>query len=487
MSFENIVTNTLTELLRSFQSAIAPLLELGKIEDWDGTELKKREEKIRELVIILAGKCIAILLEKLSQYSEAQERAIEQTRGWWRKRTGKNGSRNWTILTMGNVEVTLKLPYVVERLPKPRKKKKPPLQGFCPFLRWLGLEQQVTPLVWSKIAEYGTMSHSFATAQLTLKDWGINISIRRIQSLTYSFCKEALSQRRSKIFHLREGDLEKTNILKDQRVVISSDGGRTRLVEYKGRKRNKKTNRRPYKGEWREPKLLTIYAVDEEGKKIKTGEVPITNDGTFEDSKYLLVILEMYLVELGINQAKEILFIADGSEWMWNDVPPLLKKLGCDESKTYYLQDFYHVTEHLFRFAQVAFNEDNEKKAWFKQARSKLREGKSEQLIKEMIAFKKDDKLDTKALEKEIKHLVKLQENDRINYPLISDKKLPLGSGAIESLIRQAVNLRLKGNGKFWIRHNAEALLHARCQWLAGRWSELVDSILTAPIYPAIK
>ena len=49
MSFENIVTNTLTELLRSFQSAIAPLLELGKI-----------EEKIRELVIILAGKCIAI-------------------------------------------------------------------------------------------------------------------------------------------------------------------------------------------------------------------------------------------------------------------------------------------------------------------------------------------------------------------------------------------------------------------------------------------
>ena len=484
MNLQKIVTNSLTELLITFQSAIAPLLELGKIENWDGTELKKREEEIRKLVIILGGKCIAILLEKLSKYSEAQAKALEQTKGWWRKRTGKNGSREWKILTMGNVKVTLNLPYVVERLPKPRKKKKPPLQGFCPFLRWLGLEKRVTPLVWSTIAEYGTMRTSFETAQITLKDWGIDISIRRIQSLTYGFCKAALSQRRSNIFHLREGNLEKTNILKDKRVVISADGGRTRLVEYKDRKRNKKTNRRPYKGEWREPKLLTIYAVDEEGKKIKTGEVPITNDGTFEDSKGFLVILEMYLVELGINQAKEVLFIADGSDWMWKDVPPLLKKLGCDESKTYYLQDFYHVTEHLFRFAQVAFNEDNEKKAWFKQARSKLREGKSEQLIKEMIAFKKDDKLDTKALEKEIKHLVKLQENDRINYPLIAEKKLPLGSGAIESLIRQAVNLRLKGNGKFWIRHNAEAILHARCQWLAGRWSELVDSILTARIYP---
>ena len=487
MNFQNLVTSSLTQLLISFQSAIRPLLDLGEIPEWDGRTLKKREEEIRELVIILAGKCIAMLLEKLSKSYEAQAIALAQTKGWWRKRTGKNGSRKWTILTMGNVKITLILPYVVERLPKPRKKKKPPLQGFCPFLRWLGLEKRVTPLVWSTIAEYGTMRTSFETAQGTLKDWGIDVSIRRIQSLTYSFCQAALSQRRSKIFHLREGDLEKKNVLQDKRVVISVDGGRSRIIEYKGRKRNPKTHRRPYKGEWKEPKLLTIYAVDEKGKKIKTGEVPITNDGTFEDSKEFLVMLEMYLVELGINHAKEILFIADGTEWMWKDIPPLLKRLGCESNKTYYLQDFYHVTEHLSSFAEAVFKKDNEKKAWFKQACSKLKKGKSEQLIKEMIAFKKDDKLDKKALDSEIKHLVKLQEQRRINYPLIAQKKLPIGSGAIESLIRQAVNLRLKGNGKFWRRHNAEALLHARCQWLGGRWDDLVDLILTHRIYPAIE
>lgn len=33
--------------------------------------------------------------------------------------------------------------------------------------------------------------------------------------------------------------------------------------------------------------------------------------------------------------------------------------------------------------------------------------------------------------------------------------KMPIGSGAIESLIRQVVNLRLKGNGKFWLQGNA--------------------------------
>ena len=454
------------------------------MEQWDGKTLKKREEKIREAALILAGKCIAILLEKLANWQEAKERAVNQTLGWWRNKTGKNGSKKWTILTMGNVQVTLKLPYVVERLSQPRKRKKPTNQGFCPFLRWLGLESRVTPLVWSIIAEYGSRRSSFETAQLTLKDWGIDVSIRRISRLTYSFCEEALSQRRSKIFHLERESLPSRNIFQGKRVVISVDGGRSRLIYYQGRKRNKKSNRRPYKGEWKEPKLLTIYAVDEKGKKIKTGEVTITNDGTFGNSKELLVILEMYLVNLGIKGAQEVLFIADGTEWMWKDIPPLLDRLGCSPSTTYYLQDFYHVTEHLSAFAEGAFNQETEKKAWFKKACSKLKKGKSSELIQEMISLKKEAKLAIDSLTSEINHLVKLQKTERINYHLIADKKLPLGSGAIESLIRQAVNLRLKGNGKFWLRHNAEGLLHARCQWLAGGWNALFDSILTQRIYP---
>ena len=99
------------------------------MEQWDGKALKKREEKIREAALILAGKCIAVLLEKLANWQAAQERAVNQTKGWWRKKTGKNGSKKWTILTVGNVQVTLKLPYVVERLSQPRKRKKPRNQG----------------------------------------------------------------------------------------------------------------------------------------------------------------------------------------------------------------------------------------------------------------------------------------------------------------------------------------------------------------------
>ncbi len=229
---------------------------------------------------------------------------------------------------------------------------------------------------------------------------------------------------------------------------------------------------------------MTIYAVDEKGKKIKSHEVPITNDGTFGNSKELLALLEMYLVHLGIKDALEVLFIADGADWMWKDIPILLNKLGCDPKTTYYLQDFYHVTEHLASFAEAAFENDNNKKAWFKKACKQLKKGKSSQLIQSMIALKEEATIAKDTLSSEINHLVKLDEASRINYHLIAEKKLPLGSGAIESLIRQAVNLRLKGNGKFWLSHNAESLLHARCQWLSGGWNSLVDLILTYRIYP---
>ena len=79
MNSNNITRESLTQLLTDFQSGIAPLLELGKVEQWDGKTLKKREEKIREAALVLAGKCIALLLEQLSKWDEALIKALTQT------------------------------------------------------------------------------------------------------------------------------------------------------------------------------------------------------------------------------------------------------------------------------------------------------------------------------------------------------------------------------------------------------------------------
>ena len=474
----------LNKSLGQFQEKVTKLLELTNISEWDGRVFKEREEKIRESALILAGECTALLLHKLSKSEEFLDKAMQETQGWWHPNTQKHGCKKRQILTCGNVEVSLKLPYVVERPTEPKNNQKILNEGFCPFLRYLGMSEGLTPGVFSKIAQYGAIAGSFEAARTTLIDWGINISLKRIERLTYYFGKIGINLRHSKINSLEVGNLPTTNILKDQRVVIAVDGGRTRIrINNKGR-RKVKTNRVGYTGEWVEPKLLTIYVVNEQGEKIKNGEIPITNDGTYSGFEGFLQILEMYLVNLGISQAKQVLLIADGAEWIWIHIPPLLKKLNCP-TQTYQLLDFYHAASHLQDFADAAFSTKDERQQWFKKARKTLKKGQALGLMRNMNEFipgATGERL--KVLVRERNYILKAYRRRLLKYNEVASQKLPLGSGAVESLIRQVVNLRMKGNSKFWLKNHAEIMLHLRCQWIAKTWDNFCDSIFNSFIKP---
>lgn len=480
-------TLDLTQSLKSFECEIALEMSLSDVSQWDGRNIREREQKIRQAALILAGQCIALLLHKLSESKEARITATKQTQGWRHPKSKGNGRVERQVLCLGNVVVTLRLPYVVERSNKPQGKRRHLKgQGFCPFLRWLCIEEGITPLVWSKVAEVGTVSGSFAIARSLLKAWGISISQRRVERLTYHFNQQGLSQRQSLLFHLQQGSLPITPILKDQRVVISVDGGRTRIRNTKTGKRRQNSNRHGYKGEWIEPKLLTIYVVDSLGKRVNTAEIPVTNDGTYGKLQPFLELLEMHLVRLGINLASQVVLIADGAEWIWKHIPALLQRLGCPQESTHGLLDFYHAAEHLQMFADAAFTQPREQQAWFKQARSTLKRGQSANLLNQMQTLSKKMRGDCLSiLSSEIQYFTKFHQQKRLSYSQVAGMKMPIGSGAIESLIRQVVNLRLKGNGKFWLLENAEAILYARCQWAAGSWLTFCDSILTAKLYPA--
>ena len=65
-----------------------------------------------------------------------------------------------------------------------------------------------------------------------------------------------------------------------------------------------------------------------------------------------------------------------------------------------------------------------------------------------------------------------------MRYKAFQDRGLPIGSGAVESAVRQVVNLRLKSNGMFWLQEHAEYLLHLCAFLRAGRWDDLVLATL---------
>ena len=423
-------TFDLSKSLENFREQVTKLLELKNISEWDGRVFREREQKIREFALIMAGECTALLLHNLSTSQDFLDKAEQETKGWWQTNTQKHGCKKRQILTIGNVKVNLKLPYVVERQTKSKKNNKSLHEGFCPFLRYLGMSEGLTPNVLSTIAQYGAIAGSFEAARTTLIDWGINISLKRIERLTYYFGKIGINLRQSKLTSLALGSLATSNVLKDQRVVIAVDGGRTRIrINNKGR-RKVKTNRLGFTGEWIEPKLLTIYVVNEEGKKIINGEIPITNDGTYSGYQGFLQILEMYLVSLGISEAKQVLLIADGAEWIWIHIPPLLKKLKCP-LETYQLLDFYHATSHLQDFADAAFSTNSERQQWFKKARKTLNKGQTLNLIRNMDEFISGaigERL--KILLRERNYILKAYRRRLLKYNEVASRKLPLGSGA---------------------------------------------------------
>lgn len=472
----------LDEAIKQFKEEVQEALKISEVSDWDGRRLLTREMQIFQAALRLAGQCIALLLYLLAISKEVNAQASQRT--WHLRHVGSqsDGKRPVKIETIGRVKVTLPLQYVVKRdslvMRKRGQRGMARGQGFYPFLKWLGIEERISHLVWTNAAQQSIVHTSFEAAQESLRLSGIDLSTRRLRRLTYSFGQIGLNIRQAYLQELKQDQLVSSQVLIDQRVVISVDGGRSRIRKIKESSYNPQTNRYGYKGEWKEPKLLTIYLVDQQGKKITNASV--TNDGTFGDVEAFMLLLEMHLIRLGVNRAKQILFVADGATWIWERIPPLLKYLGCQKEQTIALLDFYHASERLFDFANWAFDEPKTVKAWANPARSALKGGQIAKWLEQMqilannTSYSKQRSGMSSACQYFVKRL------NELDYPRAIKLKLPIGSGSIESLIRQVVNLRIKSANKSWEANNAEIVLHARCQWVAGNWTAFRDSILTA-------
>lgn len=64
-------------------------------------------------------------------------------------------------------------------------------------------------------------------------------------------------------------------------------------------------------------------------------------------------------------------------------------------------------------------------------------------------------------------------------YATLDRRRLPVGSGPVESAIRRVINLRFKGPSIFWEADTVGHLMHLRAAFKAGRWDEPIERVLT--------
>ena len=321
--------------------------------------------------------------------------------------------------------------------------------------------QNCSPMYQSIICLYSVLCPSFMVSKSLLNYQGIHANYEKIRQVSLSLAGDCMTERSSI-------QLSQEDTLADKKVVIAMDGGRSRTRVYE---EGKSGRTEKFDTPWREPKMFVITTCDDKGKLNKVDK-PIY-DGTFGDDE-TFELLERYLINLEIDKAKSVQFLADGAPWIWNRVKPSLLSLGVAESKITETLDYYHASEHLHEM-KVYFDKDKQG-AHFTQLKDALWRGDFEQmttLIKKGITGVNLEEFNP------FKYFKKQQ--GRIDYQSLREANRPCGSGVIESAIRRIINLRFESPSTFWYSENVEKLIFMRGFALSGRWETMMDNKFNKP------
>ena len=374
------------------------------------------------------------------------------------------GCREVTVDVYTGCQIRIKSPYfVVKRKKRGRKKRGPNGRGHHVGLEVLGCIARGSGHFVSEIVKLALLCPSFHVAREVLSERKIALNVKTIRR----YCR-ALGQKG------REGrgtiSLQAHESVAGQTVVIGIDGGRIReRTAKRGRKKQGQT-RQGYHTDWREPKLLTLYLHDADGKRVKTF-API-HDATLGDDAAVFALLERYLQQFDLRSIDRIVVTGDGAPWIWRQVEKLIARLNLPPTRVTQVIDYAHATQNLYDIVKLADVHDRQR--LFRTWKRLLFRGKIDGLGKAIRQVFFGTTL-TDALKKWTSYFQK--NAGRMQYTVFREHALPCGSGHVESAIRRVINLRLKAPGTFWTREMAECFLFLRSQLLSGRWKIFMQNM----------
>ena len=353
-------------------------------------------------------------------------------------------------------------------------------------LAQFGFGKKVSPGLQSRVARQAAICPSLELARQELERSGLQLDVKTVRRITYQCGAGLLRLRKHELMLWREGQLGVGSELKGKRVTVQIDGGRAKIRGELRRRtaeqektdedgllidnapgRSQKRAEKTYDAEWREPKLVTIFAHDDEGRMEKDSQA--TMDGTFLGPDAVAELVAMHLHRLGAAQAQSITFVSDGAPWIWDRIPEIVSSAALADVKVYQVLDCCHAAHHI-SLALAAFGlNDKQRMPLYRQHRTLLRNGQWRRVVEELEDLAADEP-EKEKMATEIAYLRKHGEAGRMSYPHYRRLGVPLGSGAIESSIRRVINLRIKSNSMFWREPHAEQMLQVRAQLISGRW-----------------
>lgn len=374
-----------------------------------------------------------------------------------------NGYRSVKVCLGSGQWVEVVAPYFVKAAPKRRRRARRP--GAYLGLEVLGFLRRWSSRLVSEVAQAALLCPSLEVAHTVLKRRGLALNVKTIRAM----CR-ALAERGRKF----RGKISLTGSeeLAGHTLVIGIDGGRLRERRPKRGRKKAGQKRQGYHTEWKEPKLFTVYVLDNEGQVVKSF-APL-HDATMQDHDGLFALLDGYLDALDLQSVARIVFCGDGARWIWSGVEALCQRRGLDKERVYQVIDYTHAKQNLQELIDLLPARLQREGRLARQWRDWLWQGDLDALYQSVCETLRGQKK-AQALKKWDDYFDR--NHKRLQYTRFRELAVPCGSGCVESAIRRVINLRLKAPGTFWTRDMAECFLFLRSQLISGRWDIFIYNV----------
>lgn len=168
-------------------------------------------------------------------------------------------------------------------------------------------------------------------------------------------------------------------------------------------------------------------------------------------------------VQRNAQLARELVFLGDGAEWIWNIVAE-------NFPNAIQILDWFHACEYLMPVAKAAFADEAQQEAWVEQIKTALWEGRLDEAIRACWALADERRAEDPAATA----ANYFQKNrQRMDYPTYRAHGYHIGSGTIESAAKQIGSQRMKVPGARWNEQSARHVAKARAAFLSGQWYSL--------------
>jgi hypothetical protein len=458
-----------------------PTLEAILAEPFPRTpqDMMQLEQRLATAAAQTADQMLLIQVTRAHEDEAFVRQAMTQARAQRAVPLVHKGLRTTSVLLLGGTRLILATPYLRadrrEQRGRRRSKRGPHGAGCYPVLEALGIADRVSPATRSEIALHVVQAASYREAAAMLARRGLACDVSCLVRLSTATAATSSCLRDAALAAALSLPVVPHGPLAGKRVRVSLDGGRVRT---RRRRRGRKTakGRHGFSTPWREPRLLVIDILDAQGQPDRL-RLPLY-DVLLGDAEAVWALLIGYLRLLGAAFADVVEFIADGAEWIWKRVERLSTLAEIPAAKLVEVLDFYHASQYLSEtFATCRNIPKAQRQALYTRLRHALRHQEDGvEVVLEALRT-----LATTQRGKAIPRALGYVETHahRMRYVTLEARKLPIGSGQVESAVRRVVNLRFKAPGSFWTETTVSGLMHLRAAFKAGRWDEVMIGVVT--------